>query len=215
LLPMFRAYARFGIVVMLAVAVLAGFGLKFILDKFRSQKSKVAITALCCGLVLFEFWNWPPYKVIDVSRVPEVYYWLKERPADFTIAEYPLDAIAPDQMYRFYQTVHGKKIINDTVPGTAANNLARSITELSHLRTAGILKWMQAKYVLVHRDRYLHTGLIKDKEEFDKISQNKGLKMIKSFPAQGCPQKDIMCVQKSGPVDVYEVAASPIEPEVK
>lgn len=215
LLPMFRAYCRFGIVVMLAVAVLAGFGLKFILDRFKSRKSKVAVTAFFCSLVLFEFWNWPPYKVIDVSRVPAVYYWLKAQAQDFTIAEYPLDAVAPDQMYRFYQITHEKKIINDTVPGTAANNLAKTLTQLSEPRTAGILKWMQVKYVIVHRDRYLYTGLIRDKEEFSKISQNTGLRLIKTFSPQECPQKDIMCIQETGPIDVYEVTASPIKPEIK
>ena len=101
ILPMFRAYCRFGIVVMLAVAVLAGYGLKFILERFKTQKAKIAITCLFAGLVLFEFWNWPPYKVIDVSKVPPVYYWLKEQPGDFVIAEYPLDADSPNEMYKF------------------------------------------------------------------------------------------------------------------
>ena len=49
ILPMFRAYCRFGIVVMLAVAVLAGFGLKFFLERFKSQRTKVAVTALFAG----------------------------------------------------------------------------------------------------------------------------------------------------------------------
>src|SRR3989338_4699686 len=53
ILPMFRAYCRFGIVVMLAVAVLAGFGLKFVLERFKSQKTKAAVSALFCALALF------------------------------------------------------------------------------------------------------------------------------------------------------------------
>jgi hypothetical protein len=64
----------------------------------------------------------------------------------------------------------------------------------------------------VHRDAYLETELIEDREELDKIPYNPGIKFIRSSPAQDCPQKDIMCVQKTGPIDVYEVAASPIEP---
>ena len=96
ILPMFRAYCRFGIVVMLAVAVLAGFGLKFTLERFKSQKTKLAVAAFFCGLVLFEFWNWPPYKVIDLSKVPAAYYWIKEQPKDIVIADYPLDADSPN-----------------------------------------------------------------------------------------------------------------------
>ena len=214
-LPMFRAYCRFGIVVMLAVAVLAGFGLKFILERFKSQRTKVALTCLFSGLVLFEFWNWPPYKVIDVSKVPAVYYWLKEQPRDIVIAEYPLDANSPNVMYMFYQTVHEKKIINGTIPETYANKVAHTITKLSSPETAKVLKWMGVRYVLVHRDDYLKSELVEEIEELKKIPQNPGLKFIKTFPAQDCPQEGIMCVKKTGPIDVYEVAAGPIEPKVK
>jgi len=212
ILPMFRAYCRFGIVLMLAVAVLAGFGLKFILLKLKAENLKLFVTILFCALVLFEFWNWPPYKVIDVSGVPAVYYWLREQPGDFAVAEYPLDADSPNEMYKFYQTRHEKKIINATTPGTYANQVAQEIKKLSEPKTAGILKWMGVRYVLVHRDGYIETELIEEKEELDRIPQNPKLKLVKSFPIQDCPQKDIMCVQKTGPIDVYEVIAPPIAP---
>ena len=213
ILPMFRAYCRFGIVVMLAVAVLAGFGLKFILERFKSQKTKLAVTALFCGLVLFEFWNWPPYKVIDLSRVPAVYYWIKEQPKDIVIADYPLDADSPSELYKFFQTAHEKKIINGTIPGTYANKVAQEIRWLSEHRTASILKWMGVKYVIVHKDDYLKTDLVKDKEDLEKIPKNPSLKFVKSFPPQECPDPGLMCVQKTGPVDVYEVTAEAMAPQ--
>lgn len=215
ILPMYRAYCRFGIVVMLAIAVLAGFGLKSILERFKSKRVKLALTCLFSGLVLFEFWNWPPYKVIDVSKVPAVYYWLKEQSEDFAIVEYPLDADSPNEMYKFYQTAHEKKIINGTIPGTYANKVAQSITKLSDLKTTRLLKWMGVRYALVHREAYLKTELIEEIEELNKIHQNPGLKFIKGFPSQDCPKKNIICVQETGPIDVYEVISSPIEPEVK
>lgn len=210
---MFRAYCRFGIVVMLAIAVLAGFGLKFILEKFKSQKTKIAITCLFSGLVLFEFWNWPPFKVIDVSEVPAAYKWLKMQPGDFTIAEYPLDVNGANVMYMFYQTVHEKKIINGTIPETYANKVARAIARLSEPNTAATLKWMGVKYIIVHRDDYLKSELIKEIEELKKIPQNPGLKFIRSFPSQECPREDMVCVQKTGLIDVYEVVAEPIKLE--
>ena len=214
ILPMFRAYCRFGIVVELAVAVLAGFGLKFFLERFKSQRTKVAVTALFCGLVLFEFWNWPPYKVIDLSKVPAVYYWIKEQPKDIVIADYPLDADSPNELYKFFQTVHEKKIINGTIPGTHANKVAQEIRRLSDSKTASILKWMGVKYVVVHKDDYLKTDLIEDKEDMERIPQNQGLKFVKTFPPQECPDHKFMCVQKTGPIDVYEVEAEAMEPWV-
>lgn len=207
---MFRAYCRFGIVAMLAVAVLAGFGLKFFLERFKSRKTKAAVTALFCGLVLFEFWNWPPFKVIDLSKVPAVYYWLKEQPEGIVIAEYPLDYDSPNELYKFFQTVHEKKIINGTMPGTYANKVAQKIRRLSAPKTASILKWMGVKYVIVHKDDYLKTDLIEDREDMEGISQNPGLKFVKSFPSQECPDPNLMCAQKTGPIDVYEVIAEPI-----
>ncbi|MBU1998289.1 MAG: hypothetical protein KKE64_02210, partial [Candidatus Omnitrophica bacterium] len=214
-LPMFRAYCRFGIVLMLAVAVLAGFGLKFVLEKFNNKTTKTGIAVLVMLLVLFEFWNYPPFKVIDVSRFPAVYNWLRLEPKDTVIAEYPLDARDQNEMYKLYQTRHEKKMINASARGTQANNIALTITQLSSSRTAGILKWMGVRYVIVHSDGYLNTELIEKKEEFEQISKNPGLRIVRNFSEQGCPQDGIMCIQKTGPIDVYEVIASPIEPEVK
>jgi len=215
ILPMFRAYCRFGIVVMLAVAVLAGFGLKFVLERFKSRKTKTAMAALFCALVLFEFWNWPPYKVMDLSKVPAVYYWLKGQPKDIAVAEYPLDSDSPNELYKFFQTVHEKKIINGTILGTYANKVAQEIRCLSESETAANLKWMGVKYVIVHKDDYLKTDLVEDKEDLERIPQSPGLKFVKSFAPQECPDKDIMCVQKSGPIDVYEVVAEVREPRIE
>ncbi len=215
IIPAVRAYCRFGILLMLALAVLAGFGLKFLLEKFKTKGVKVATAALFYGLVLFEFWNYPPFKVIDLSKVPQVYYWLKEQPGDFVIAEYPIDTNGANVMYMFYQTVHEKKIINGTIPGTYANKVAQSIHKLSDPKTAGILKWMGVKYVLVHQEGYLNTELTEDVEELASIPKNPNLRFIKSFPAEGCPKRDIMCVKKTGPIDVYEIKVSSIVPEYK
>jgi len=209
-LPMYRAYCRFGIVLMLAVAVLAGFGLKFVLERFKTRKTKIAIATLFCGLVLFEFWNWPPYKVIDVSKAPGVYSWLKNQPGDIVIAEYPLDADTPNEMYKFYQTKHEKKIVNGTIPGTHANKVAQTIVNIAEPETASKLKWMGVKYVLVHQQEYLNTELTENKEELNKIPKNKGLKFVKTFPPQECTDKNIMCVQKTGAIDVFEVVAAPV-----
>ena len=215
ILPIIRAYCRFGILVMLAIAVLAGFGLMFFLERLRAQKTKIAISVLFFGLLLFEFWNFPPFRVIDVSAVPEVYYWLKEQLGDFAVAEYPLDTNGADLMYMFYQTKHEKKIINGTVPGTYANNVARSIDKLSAANTPGALKWMGVKYLLIHEDGYLSSGLIEDKEELEKIPNNLSFKFVRRFLSQGCPQDDIMCIKKTGPIDVYEVIASPVKPKIE
>ncbi|MCX5656727.1 MAG: hypothetical protein NTZ48_00590, partial [Candidatus Omnitrophica bacterium] len=184
------------------------------IDNNKIENKKILIASLFCGLALFEFWSWPPFKVIDVSKVPQVYYWLKDKPGDFAIAEYPLDADGPGIMYGFYQIKHEKKIINGTFPGTYANKVAKTIIKLSEPKTAGVLKWMGVKYVLVHRDGYFNSGLVEVVDEFKRIPQNVALRLIKTFPPQECPSKT-MCTEKTGAIDVYEVVAEPIEPIVK
>ena len=196
---------------MLAIAVLSAFGLKAVLEKFKSRKSKIAAGIILFGLVIFEFWNYPPLKVIEVGKVSQAYYWLKEQPGDIIIAEYPLDAGSPNELYKFYQTVHEKKIINGTTPYSYANSIAKTMVRLSDQKTAGILKGMGVKYVLVHRENYLYTDLVKDKEELGMIPKNNGLRLSVSFPAQECQREDIRCAQKIGPIDIYEVIAAPIE----
>ncbi|MFA5089674.1 MAG: hypothetical protein WC510_01415 [Candidatus Omnitrophota bacterium] len=212
ILPMFRAYCRFGIILMLAVAVLAGFGLKYILEKFKTQRTKMAIAILFYGLVLFEFWNYPPFKIIPF-KAPQVYYWLKAQEGDFTIAEYPLDVKGPNEIYKSYQTKHEKRIINGTIPGTYPNKVSRSILRLSSEYAAGVLKYLGVKYVLVHKDDYLRTGLLEDEQEPALIAKNKGLRLVKSFPPESCAEGDIRCTDGVSAVDVYEVLAKPEKKE--
>ena len=106
-------------------------------------------------------------------------------------------------------------MINGFVPGTYAFKVATTIADLSSKSTPGILKWMGVKYVLVHQDAYLNAELEKMHTEFNSLPKNPGLKLIRSFTFQECPQKDIMCVQKTGPIDIYEVVAYPVKPQVK
>ena len=195
ILPMVRAYCRFGIVVMLAVAVLAGFGLKFILQRFKSNKTKIVITVIFCTLVLFEFWNYPPFKVIDVNaKIPGVYSWIESQPGDFAIAEYPLDVDGGGERYMFYQIRHKKPIINGTEWNTPANRFCRKLIKLSEVKTAQTLFEAGVKYAIVHKDRYLATELLEWVEELDKIPQNHYLKLIKS----------------DDKIDVYEIRKEPL-----
>ncbi|RJP28958.1 MAG: hypothetical protein C4533_03965 [Candidatus Omnitrophota bacterium] len=215
ILPMFRAYCRFGSVLMLAVAVLAGFGSKLLFKKFKSRIAKWLIFLISIILILFDFWSWPPYKIMDVSAVPEVYTWIKALPEGSIIAEYPMDIIGPAEMYKLYQTKHEKKIINATLPGTYAHKIIEKISRLSDFETAGILSWLKVRYVIVHRNKYLDSELTEVIDDFNKIPGNPGLKFIKHFAAEGCPQDGIECIKDVGEIDVYEVIAIGNDPKVE
>lgn len=49
----------------------------------------------------------------------------------------------------------------------------------------------------------------------ENISRSHGLKFVKSFHPQECLDSKLMCVQKTGKIDVYEVFALPLEPSVE
>lgn len=177
--PMFRVYARAGVFVLLSVAILAGYGLKFLLAKIRNDwfslrlggisfpgRKSVVLTTVLCGLVLFENLNFPPFAVMDVGHVPQVYAWLKNQPGDPIIAEYPRDNSVVDigggcpswldpkitrdyngAYTAFYQTVHGKKTFG-------GEKLSKDeLVALGDLAVAGsyqVLKKYGVSYVLAH-----------------------------------------------------------------
>jgi hypothetical protein len=174
---------------MLGVAVLAGFGIKFFLEKFKSAAAKILITILLSGLVLFEFWSYPPFKIVDLFRYPKVYDWLKTVKSDIVIAEYPLDIESTSEFYKFYQTRHGKRMINGSIPGSPANRFMQKLTKVSESNTTVTLKQLGVRYILVHKQLYLNTELIDWIEELKKIPSNSMLKLI----------------NQSEGIDVYEV----------
>lgn len=176
-LPMFRVYARFGVVVLLMVAALAGLGLARILDNLASRKKiysylSVALIILLIGL---EFTNVPPFRVTGISKAPPVYRWLAEQPGDFIIAEYPLWRFDQGEHneYLFYQRIHGKRLFNGADAGTRADQIRQEIEDISRPEAPGTLSYLKVKYVIVHYGSYPKAGRPR--------VNNSGLKPIKQI----------------------------------
>ncbi len=203
--PMFRAYCRIGIVVMLSTSLWAAAGVQLLLRRKKDRWMKSAIAVFFMALILFEFWTYPPFKVIETAPPAAVYAWLRDQPGDLTIAEYPLDTRSPNEKYKFFQTVHRKKIINGRLPGTAAYQEAQGLSALSKEETPLALARLGVRYILVHRDGYRATGLLEDEEELRLIPGNGALRLRVSFPMEKCADSSIICLREIGAVDVYEI----------
>jgi hypothetical protein len=86
-----RVPNRFSVVLMLSLAVLAGFGAYWLLTKLSRSRTRVgkvlllACTLLLAALVIFEHWS-VPLPLTD-ARIPEVYRQVAEEPGDFTILQ--------------------------------------------------------------------------------------------------------------------------------
>jgi len=202
-LPAYRSYARFGILVIFAVSILAGFGLKYILQKIKTPGKRVVFASFITCFILFEFLNIPPFHVTDLSNPPKVYEWVSGQKGDFAIAEYPFgeEGMGEAQMdydFLFYQRIHQKPLINGASIGSKGYEVRKKIANLKNPATPGILKYLGAKYVIVHLDKYKgyrSAEVIGGAPDFKK---QKGLKLIKKF----------------GDAEVYVITAKAVEVKV-
>ena len=164
----FRVMTRFDVLIMLAMAILAGIGLKYAI------KSKIAIIIIM-ALIMFEYVPVPvadPMKLAEATRpgqifpygeesyrgdttifnIPEVYYWLAKQDNISIIAEYPM-IDAPSEFetiyyrYIFYQMIHKKTLVNGPDPDSRA--LQKMLYNLSD-GTADILSDLGATHIIVH-----------------------------------------------------------------
>jgi len=157
LVPFFRCYARFGLLVMLGVTILAGIGLSLVNGSLSSTRKKILLTMLLSLAVMVEFLNLPPFAAIDGSAVPPEYLWLQKQPGESVVVEYPLgDGIDPTtvQEYMFYQRLHGKKLVNGAIPGTDGYLFHDTILDIARPETVRALKDVGVTHVLVHGDKY-------------------------------------------------------------
>jgi hypothetical protein len=166
--PIFRVMVRFDLLLMLAISILAGIGLKYL------TKSKVAILIIL-ALIMLEYTPVPvadPLKLAAATRpgqifpyneesyqgdttvfkIPEIYYWLAKQDNITLIAEYPM-VEAPSEnesiyyRYFFYQRIHKKTLVNGASPESKAlNRLVSSLNDSA----LNILRDLGARHVLVH-----------------------------------------------------------------
>lgn len=157
LIPFFRCYARFGLLVMLGVTILAGTGVSFVNARLSSGRLKGLLTIVLSAAVMIEFLNLPPFMVIDGAKVPREYWWLQKQPEECAVVEYPLgDGIDPSTVeeYMFYQRVHGKKLVNGAIPGTDGYRFHESILDITRPETRQALKDNGVRYVIIHDEKY-------------------------------------------------------------
>jgi hypothetical protein len=116
-----RVPNRFSVVLMLALAVLAGFGACWLLTRLKN--SRILFTAcslLLVSLLLFEHWS-APLPLTD-ARIPPVYEQVAAEPGDFAILQLPLGwrnsfgtQGAEDTQTQYYQAYHHKRLLSGNI----------------------------------------------------------------------------------------------------
>ncbi|MBU4310605.1 hypothetical protein KKD34_03385 [bacterium] len=182
--------------VMLCVSVLAGIGLASILEKIKSAKKRRIFLTVVLLLVFIEFAPTLPAPMVNAVNPPPVYEWLAKQEGDFTIIEYPIET---DYEYFFWQRIHQKRLVNGALSGTYADKVSKEIVDILKPKTPGILKYLGAKYVIFHPDKYLESEDVPVIGEVPDVSRQRGLKLVKTFKK----------------ARVYEIVAEPVRPKAE
>ncbi|MCL5256383.1 MAG: hypothetical protein M1319_01115 [Chloroflexi bacterium] len=108
-----RSVSRFDVIVMLAVGVMAAWGLVVLMQHLAMRhqsvirRFRVAIPILALLVIGFEFLA-VPYATSSPDVSP-IYYQIAQEKGDFAVFDLPFSFL--QSRYLLYQTVHGKKII--------------------------------------------------------------------------------------------------------
>lgn len=193
LLPQYRAYARFGVMVMFSVAALAGYGLAFLIERRRGRgaadsrpRGWLAAALLSC-LVLLEFSLVPPFYSLDTKASADSWRWLKGRPGETVAAVYPMYSKDDfwNYWYLFQQRLHEKKLVNGAEPGTPADVYRQSLIDIYHPATPGLLKKLGTRYVVVIPSAFEQPVVHVDypfPTRFDESALPPGLHPVARFP---------------------------------
>lgn len=141
-LPMFRVYARLGILVLLVLVLLMSLGLKVLLEK---KRGKNWILVIIGTLVFIEFlpFGWGQTTSL---QTPAVYQWLKVQP-DGVVVEYPVEYDNANGL--IWQRYHGKRLYN----AISHDEVIPLRTQLADLHNPGTwlkLKGLGVDYVVFH-----------------------------------------------------------------
>lgn len=179
LVPFFRVYERLAVLLMLALAILAGFGAKRLISSQKSQKAKIVVAGFICAVIIFEFLPLPPDRVTQLLPMPLEYGWLLQQPAGTVVAEYPLSMFP---YYGFYQQFHQKKLFNSLDMGSGLGGKEKLIA-ISKQETIDELKKAGVDYLIIHSDTaQLFSQNFPDQEYFrQKFASSKEALEISAF----------------------------------
>jgi hypothetical protein len=161
LVTFWRAYARLGVVVALAMIVLAAFAF----DALLSRRHGLALGAAATLLVGFELAVGAPVPIWRTDAMPPHVEWLRDHPGGI-VAHYPLPIEAPGRELASTEywnvTKHGHPLFalwGGNNAGTREEALRILAADLDNPRALRVLTALGVKYVVIHEDVYRALGL--------------------------------------------------------
>jgi len=182
-----RAPVRFDALVMLALAVLAGYGVVALLRRRRVGK-RAGVIALLAGLVILESLVWPGAHAEQVpvgDQVPPVYRWLAEQqPGPLLELPMVLTEGGPQLDYQYLSTYHWQPT-PDGYSGFVPPKHGQIVYEMERFpqgseRSVSLLQTLGVQYVVVHTGRYPGSRW---REMEAALAQSDELTLVKTFGA--------------------------------
>jgi len=134
-LKTYRAPDRFGIVVTLALAVLAALTLSWLFQKITSTRGLTSIlkvggvagSLMLLGVLESFVQPWP--LPMSEAHIPEIYHQIAAEAGDFLVMELPL---GPYSLPLYYQTIHQKPLVGG-YPSRISNRMTLSFDQSPYL----------------------------------------------------------------------------------
>jgi hypothetical protein len=163
LMPGFKALrvpGRMAILVMLSIAVIAGFGASWLMNLLRKKSHMLMILV---GFVLiitlcYEYAAFPLNLEYLPENTPPVYSWLAKEKGDFAIIEFPLfQAWHLEAPYLYWSTKHWKRVVNGYgafIPPHfwTLKHYFYQFPSMDYLDL--VKKYCPVKYVIVHLNKF-------------------------------------------------------------
>ena len=129
-----RNPTRFGMLFMLSLAVLSGYGYQALLRRLaRTQPSSLryGVFALATFVVTSAEYCCVPLGCSNYLRgeqIPEVYRWLARNDSVRVVLELPFDLDVADRRYLYYSTYHWKRLVNGVSGWAPPEDLAKYLS---------------------------------------------------------------------------------------
>jgi hypothetical protein len=162
-----RVPGRFGVLVLLGLTILAGWGAAAILRLVshqtrifgpKAQASQPVLGVSLIALILLEAWSAPLVgpEFPAGQEIPPVYDWLRhDTPVDTVVLELPFQG--PSEFsYEYYSSYHWRRLANGGTGFTPPiyKELRRWFNEFPSPRSVDIIQQLGIDLVILHADRY-------------------------------------------------------------
>lgn len=145
-LPLFRSYSRFSLMVLFCALILAAYGLAGLLERGWFKRHAALFVAALAVLVLFEYTIVPPFRYTVVEPPLPAYAWLAGQAYDGPVAAYPMDQKGWYVYQQLYgQTAHGKTLVNAGGLPYGVDPQYQYVMDLAHPYTPRVLASLGVK----------------------------------------------------------------------